>query len=190
MKCRAARKNLSALLDGALEREPADAVRRHLETCGACAAAYEAMRAADADAGNALRTVAGGAALSGQFKAHVLADIARRERRPVPILWRPRVWRPALAVAAVVVLGLATWAIVANLHHPATTTVIDQEIGPGQQPHRASFVLTTLDLPSVRDLAKELLGEEVSGPESDGQPAGSEDDGPERLNYRPGLDQT
>ena len=167
MKCATARKNLSALLDGALEPGLADAVRRHLGTCGACAAAYEAMQAVDTDAGNALRTVAEGAELSGQFTARVLAGIARREQKPALLWRRPQIRRVALAVAAVLVVGLATWAIVANLHHP-TTTVQAPDDGGGQPEatQRASFVLTTLDLPSVRELAEELLGEKVGDGES------------------------
>jgi len=181
MKCTMARKSLSALLDGALERELADAVSRHVETCGACAAAYEAMQAADADAGKALHTVAEGAALSGQFTARVLADIARRERKPTPLWRRPQVRRVALAVAAVVVAALTTWAIVANLHNPTTTTVEGpKDDGGGPEPaQRASFVLTTLDLPSVRDLARELLGEEAFRSVPDEEPAAPEGDGPD-----------
>jgi anti-sigma factor RsiW len=190
MNCEAVKKDLSALLDGALEGETADAVCRHLETCGACAAAYEAMQAADADAGKALRAVAEGAELSGQFTARVLADIARREQKPVPLWRRPRVRRPALAVAAVVVAALATWAIVVNVHHPAPTTATAPNNGAHQPEaaHRASFVLTTLDLPSVRDLARELLGgEEVRGPESGAEPPQHDDEAPTQLNYRPGV---
>lgn len=179
MKCTTARKSLSALLDGALDGATADAVRGHIEACSACAVAHEAMRSADADAGDALRTVAEGAAPGGAFMARVLADIARREKRPIP-LWRRSRLRPiTMAASAVVVVGLAAWAIVANLHHPTPTAAMARDYGQ-EQPEAAQrpsdVVLTTLDLPSVRDMAREILGDDVA-PGTDEEPARPGGDG-------------
>ena len=221
MKCRQARKQMAALLDAeaayttkpsasSRQREPLldaeaayttkpsapsrhlEAVRAHIETCDKCRTFFEAMQAADKEAHEALRGVAERAELSGHFTARVLTEIARREGRRIPFMWRPEVRRLAFAAASVLVVALGVWVAVHFFgpKNEPTTAQGTTDGGEQQTTHRASVVLTTLDLPSVRDLVKELLDQEPPGPESDGQPAGPEDDGLKQLNYRLGLNQT
>ncbi len=179
MECRDARKNLSALLDGALEPDAAEAVRDHIGSCAACAAAFETMRAADAEARTALRGVAESAQPSGRFTARVLAGIARQGRAPSATLWRPRVRRLALVAAAVVIIGLGIWTIVSNLPGREGDDVTVTSVRPAP-PRPTVLVLTTLELPSVRGLVEELLGNGF--PEPSAEP--EEVDRPQ-LNYAP-----
>ncbi len=178
MECREARKNLSALLDGALDRGAAEAVRNHVGSCAACAAAFETMRAADADARAALRGMAGSARPSGQFTARVLAGIARRGRAPASTLWRPCVRRVALVAAAVVIIGLGIWTIVSN--RPAGQGDDVAEVDAQPTPRQTVIVLTTLDLPAFRGLVDELLGNGFPGP-----PPEPEEAHRPQLNYAP-----
>lgn len=183
---------MAALSDGALELAAAEVVRAHIAACDECGASFGAMQAADKEAHEALCGVAGRTELSGPFTARVLTEIARRENRRVPFMWRPEVRRLAFVAASAFVIAIGVW-IAVHLTVPKNETIIVKRTPDGgelEPTRRASVVLTTLDLPSVRDLARELLGEEFFGPESNGQPAGPQDDGLERLNYRPETNHT
>lgn len=197
MECRTVRENMSALLDDALEPELAQAIRRHVDTCDECAALFGAMRSADADARSALQGVAEGAELSGQFTVRVLADIARRRPEALPLLRRPKVRRVALVAAAIVVIGVGIWAVISNRRGPGTDQVAETEAPVAPQ----HVILTTLDLPSVRGLVEELLGEDMGSPESaeapdeaQPEPAPEPGPGPEgpdepepELNHKPSM---
>ena len=169
-----------------------EAVRAHVETCDNCRTFFEAMQAADKEAHEALRGVAERAELSGHFTARVLTEIARREGRRIPFMWRPEVRRLAFVGASVLVVAIGVWVAVHFLGPKNEPTTAQGTTDGGEQPttHRARVVLTTLDLPSVRDLVQELLDQEPPGPESDRQPAGPDDDGPEQINYKPGMNHT
>lgn len=183
---------MAALLDGALEPATAEAVRAHITACDRCRTLFEAMQAADKAAHEALCGVAEHTKPSGQFTARVLTEIARHENRRVPFMWRPEVRRLAFVAASAFVIAIGVW-IAIHFTAPKNEPIIARHTPDdnGLEPtHRASVVLTTLDLPSVRDLAKELLGEEFLSPESNGHPAGAKDDGLERLNYRPETNHT
>ncbi|HET6497102.1 MAG TPA: zf-HC2 domain-containing protein [Thermoleophilia bacterium] len=189
MKCAHVRKLMSPLIDGALEPAEADGVREHVRSCASCAAKLDAMQAADAGVRDALYRAVDGAEVSGYFTSRVLATIAEGEGKRIPLLWRPRVRRFVLAAASTVVVAIGVWVAVHFSGTKHGTQVVDR--GPKEvTTHRAGIVFTTLDLPSVRDLARELLGEDLFRPESRKGPAGPVDDRQEQLNFRPGTKPT
>ena len=172
MKCGSVRRNLSALLDDELEQAVAEAVREHLRTCEACAAALEAVRAADADAGEALRGVAESAHPSGAFTARVLGTIAAGESRGT-IVRRSRLRVLAFGAAAAVLLAVGLWGLLRS--RPPVQVVSQDDVAPTED--RASgVVMTSLDLPSVRELVNELLG-------APGDPGGREEREGPQLNH-------
>lgn len=183
---------MAAVIDGAVDAAVAETVRAHVEACADCRALLGAMQAADKEAHEVLCGTAGRAELSGHFTARVLTEIARREGKRIPFMWRPEVRRLAFAAASVLVVALGVWVAVHFFGPKNEPTTAQGTTDGGEQPttHRAGVVLTTLDLPSVRDLARELLGEEFFGPESDRQPAAPEDDGTEQINYGPSMNHT
>jgi anti-sigma factor RsiW len=185
MECREARNNVSALLDGALEPGEAEAVRDHIGSCAACRAVFDTMQAADADARAALRGVADSARPSGQFTARVLAGIARRGRAPAAPLWPRRIRRVALAAAAVVVIGLGAWTIVSNLPGRDGDDMVEVDVQE-TAPRETVIVLTTLELPSVRGLVEELLGDGPDEAPKHPEPPAEPDEADElQLNYTP-----
>jgi len=175
MKCRTAKKNFSALLDDELAPAVADAVREHLRICDACAAAWEAMRAADADAREGIRAVAEGSELSEAFPTRVMRGVAAAGHRRVTTGDRDKVWRLATSAAGVflVLVGIV-WFLLrteqagkpesVSTAPPAETrpSAVTTEQAPKKQ-YRASYTVPiSLDLPSVRGLAEELY-EELGG---------------------------
>jgi anti-sigma factor RsiW len=183
---------MAAAIDGALDAAVGEAVRAHVEVCDECRAFFEAMQAADKEAHEALCGAAERAELSGHFTARVLTEIARRQGRRIPFMWRPGVRRLAFVAASVLVVAIGVWVGAHLLGSKSGTTIVEDTTNGGRPKatHRASVVLTTLDLPSVRDLAREILGEEAFRPESDGEPAGPDDEGRDQLNYMPGPTRT
>jgi len=174
MKCRTAKKNFSALLDDEVAPAVADAVREHVRTCEACAAVWEAMRAANADAREGIRAVAESSKLSEGFGARVMKDLAPVRTGGMSRADRCKVWRLATAAAGVflVLVGIV-WFLLrteqAEKPGSASTTPPAETRPPAiaervpETQYRASYTVPiSLDLPSVRGLAEELY-EELGG---------------------------
>ncbi len=179
MKCGTVRRKLSALLDEELAAEEAEAVRAHVQSCEACAALLAGMRAADGEAGEALRRATEGVEAPRGFKARVMGAIGPAERARAPGVWRRRAWKLAVASAGVLVVAVGLWGVLATRDEGGGPgpDAANGGGGPRVTPRGGRVVLTTLDLPSVRELAEELLG----GPGE----AEAEEPKDRRLNYEP-----
>ncbi len=114
MRCRKARKNLVAFLDGELQEDLREKVERHLERCTACRQEMMALRRL----GNALDQMEAPAPPAWMTGEGIL-ERARRETgdrrraradrvRPVPV-FAPPVWARGLLAGALVLLVVLVW---------------------------------------------------------------------------------
>lgn len=99
MQCAEAREELTALVDGALDAAPAEAVRRHLRGCAACAAELAAVEEAVAFSREAFAELP---ELRPGFETRLRARLAEAAAAPP---WYRRLWRP-LFVGALASLGV------------------------------------------------------------------------------------
>jgi len=172
MKCRTARKNFSALLDGEVAPAVAEAVREHLRTCKACAAAWEAMGAADAEAREGLRAVAQGSDLSEAFAPRVIKELAAVGARPMRRADGRKVWRLATSAAGVflVLVGIVWFLLrteqaekpgsVSTTPRVETRAPEERAVAEPEGNYGAGYTVPlSLGLPSVRALAEELYRE-------------------------------
>jgi anti-sigma factor RsiW len=97
------------LRDAALTGSAAKELEEHLRGCGKCSAELDEARARAARLDALLPQVAQGAEPSANFRARVLAAAEARSAAKRPRRWR--VWTPAAATAAAVVLLMiaVTW---------------------------------------------------------------------------------
>ena len=99
MQCAEAREELTALADGALEAAEADAVRRHVRGCAACAAELAAIEEAVAFTREAFTELP---ELRPGFETRLRARLEEATAAPS---WYRRLWRP-LFVGALASLGV------------------------------------------------------------------------------------
>lgn len=151
-------------LDGTL----ALARQAHVDTCGTCARAVDALRLTEAEAGES----AGVPEPSPLFWTH-FSDRVREATTTMPIeqaTWWSRFWQPALAVGAIGAVTLMVMTLSRAPEAPATvmvsTTASDDTDVPGLDNDAWTLMLEIagsvpvddLELDDVRDVAVPRLG--------------------------------
>jgi len=106
MNCNAYRKQISMLLDGALDETDAATLKGHMEGCADCRIFHDRILNLDRSL-RADTTSFVSPDLAEQIKANLAARRLRRGAREFLLAWR---WAPALALVLVLALGIGNLA--------------------------------------------------------------------------------